>query len=68
MSSVAFLAGPVFALLAAYAFVKAYDEKQPRLVRLGLAALLLAVVVLLLGVAADRPAPSSPARTGSSSA
>ena len=67
MSTVAFLAGPAFVLLGAYAFLKAYDEKEPRLVRLGLGALLLAVVVTLLGMVADRPSPSPPAQTGGSS-
>ena len=69
MSSVAFLAGPAFALLGAYALLKAYDEDERRLVRLGLGALLLAVAVTALGALADRPAPSSPQpAVGSSSA
>ena len=68
MSTAAFLVGPALVLVAAWALVTAWDERQPRRLRLALGALLLAVVVTALGVAADSAPSPATSSTSSSSA
>jgi hypothetical protein len=58
VASVGYLLCPVFLLLASWSLLRAYDERDRRLLRLGLGCLAAAVLVTAAGVAFDHPSPA----------